>query len=129
MKILILFLLFAALAYGQRADFYKEDITFRLDSVSFDVDGYYWFANRNTLPVNSDIFYPFPQNTGGAIDSVRLYNISAGQMTKYKQEGNFGISFQLFIAPKDSLLFQIGYRQQVKNDSAVYILKATAGLG
>jgi len=129
MKILILSLLFAALAFGQRADFYKEDITFRLDSISFDVDGYYWFANRNSQPVNSDIFYPFPQNAGGVIDSVRLYNISAGQKTKYKQEANFGISFQLTIPPKDSSLFQIGYRQQVKSDSAIYILKTTRNWG
>ena len=113
----------------QRADFFREDITFRLDSTSFDVDGYYWFANNSAETVTSDIYYPFPNNSGKLIDSIRLLNISTGQNSDYKLEGRYGISFDLNIAPSDTVLFQIGYRQQIIGDSAIYILKSTQGWG
>jgi hypothetical protein len=128
-KIFCLVLFFTCFAFGQRADFFKEDLTFRIDSVHFDVDGYYWFANHSGKPVVSDIFYPFPYYAGGKIDSIRLFNISAGQKTKFRLEGNNGISFIMHIAPLDTVLFQIGYRQKLNSDSAVYILKTTKGWG
>lgn len=121
--------IFTSFTFGQRTDFFKEDLTFRLDSVHFDVDGYYWFANHSDKPISSEIFYPFPYYTGGKIDSVRLYNISAGQKTRFRMEGINGISFILHIAPLDTVLFQIGYRQKLNSDSAVYILKTTKGWG
>lgn len=129
MNKIFLLLFFTSFAFGQRADFFKEDLTFRLDNVYFDVDGYYWFTNHSDKPVISNIFYPFPHYAGGEIDSIRLYSISAGQKPKYRKEGNNGISFILYIAPLDTVLFQIGYRQKLISDSAVYILKTTKGWG
>ncbi len=128
-KILFIVLAICLTASGQRADFLKEDITFRLDKVYFDVEGYYWFANNSSKPVNSEIYYPFPEYKGGVVDSIRLYNISAGQKTRYKLEGANGISFHLFIPPHDTVLFQTGYRQKISGDSAVYILRTTKGWG
>ncbi|MCL5031369.1 MAG: hypothetical protein M1480_20390 [Bacteroidetes bacterium] len=128
-KISWLLLFICSFAYGQRANFFKEDITFRLDSIHFNVEGYYWFANNSDKPVSSDIFYPFPNSSGEKIDSIRLFNISAGQKTHYKLEGSNGISFDLFIAPHDTVLFQIGYRQELTSDSAEYILRTTQGWG
>jgi hypothetical protein len=122
-------LFFTSFSFGQRADFFKEDLTFRLDSVYFDVDGFYWFANHSNKPVISNIFYPFPYNAGSEIDSVRLYDISAGQKPRYRKEDNNGISFVLHVAPLDTVLFQIGYRQKLNSDSVVYILKTTKGWG
>ena len=121
--------LICSTAFGQRADFFREDITFRLDSIHLNVEGYYWFANHSDKQVNSNIFYPFPNYHGEKIDSIRLYNISAGQETLYKLEGANGISFDLFIAPHDTALFRIGYRQKLFGDSAVYILRTTQGWG
>ena len=130
MKIFLCLLIFIpTLSFGQRADFFREDITFRLDSIHFDVEGYYWFANPASNAINSEIFYPFPYYSGQFIDSIRLYNISLGQKTKYNLEGSTGISFLLQLAPHDTVLFQIGYRQKLIGDSAVYILKTTKAWG
>ncbi|MFA4923678.1 MAG: hypothetical protein WC557_05750 [Ignavibacteriaceae bacterium] len=128
-KSFYLFFLISLFAFGQRADFYREDITFRLDSVSLDVEGYYWFANHSDIAVKSDIYYPFPNYRGETIDSIRLYNISAGHKSTFIREGEQGISFILTITPFDTVLFQIGYRQKIIGDSAVYILRTTQGWG
>jgi hypothetical protein len=126
-----LFLLFnlCSLTYGQKADFFKEDITFRLDGFHMDVEGYYWFSNNSNNSIATDIFYPFPRSFGDTVDSIRIYNISAGQKHRYILEGTNGISFYLFIAPHDTAIFQIGYRQKLISDSAVYLLKTTQGWG
>lgn len=128
-KILYLIILHCSFAFGQRADFFREDVTFRLDGVYLGVEGYYWFSNHSDKPVHSDIFYPFSNRSGEKIDSIRLYNISTGRKTGFTLEGGHGISFELFVEPWDTVLFQIGYRQKLKGDSAVYILKTTQGWG
>jgi len=116
-------------ALGQRADFFKEDITFRLDATYFRVEGYYWFANHSAAPLNSEVYYPFPTYAGDQIDSIRIYNISAGRESGFKREDKFGISFVLHLASLDTAMLQIKYRQKLTADSAVYVLKTTQGWG
>jgi hypothetical protein len=115
--------------FGQRADFFREDITFHLDGNRLDVEGYYWFWNTSNTPIASDIFYPFPYRFGDEIDSVRLYDLSRGQRVQYRFDGTNGISFSLSIAPRDTTVLQIGYRQKLVGDSAMYILRTTQGWG
>jgi hypothetical protein len=125
-----LFIMLNSLAFGQRADFFREDITFRLDGIYLDVDGYYWFTNHSAgQEVHSEIFYPFPVGADGKVDSIRLDNISTARKVKYRLEGGHGISCNLFIAPLDTVLFRIGYRQQIDSDSVGYILTTTQGWG
>ena len=80
-KALYFILIISTISFAQRADFIKEDITFRLDSLYLDVEGYYWFANNFDKAVINEIFYPFPDLPGGTIDSIRLFNITGGQST------------------------------------------------
>jgi hypothetical protein len=114
-----------AAVFGQRADFFKEDITFRLDGFFLNVEGYYWFSSHSDKPVNSDIYYPFPYDAGQPIDSINIFNISIGQETRFKKEGKYGISFTLQLASLDTVLLRIKYKQKLNADSAVYILKTT----
>ena len=116
-------------AFGQRADFFKEDITFRLNGHYFNIEGYYWFSNHSNETVDSEIYYPFPTYSGDQIDSIRVFNISSGRETSFNKEDNYGISFLLHLEPSDATLFQIKYRQVIEADSAVYILKTTHGWG
>ena len=78
-KTFALIILSAAALFAQRADFFREDITFRLDNGRMDVDGYYWLANNSALTVRSEIFYPFPKHQVDEIDSIRVFNISRGE--------------------------------------------------
>ena len=128
-KFLLLLFFLSSFCYGQRADFFQEDITFHLNKSQFDVEGYYWFTNNSDKPIISNLFYPFPNYSGEKIDSIRLFNISGGENLHYNIEGNHGISFNVYIVPKDTILLQIGYRQEIKSDSASYILKSTKAWG
>jgi len=128
MKRKITFLIFICpLLYGQRADFFKENITFHLDSIYFSVEGYYWFSNNSNKSNYADIFYPFPNYSDEKIDSINVFNVSAEREIKFIKEGIHGISFNLFIESFDTVLFQIRYRQRLNSDSAVYILRTTQG--
>lgn len=128
-KAICLLSLLSSFAFGQRADFYKEDITFRLDGIHLRVEEYYWFTNHSEKPVISEIYYPFPTYAGDQIDSIRVYNISAGRETRFNKEDKFGISFMLQLASLDTAWLQVKYRQKLHADSAVYILKTTQGWG
>lgn len=128
-KIYFLLLLLGSSSFGQRADFFKEDLTFRLDGVFLSVEGYYWFANHSDRSVNCDIFYPLPDYAGAQFDSIQVYNISAGNQKIFKKEGSSGISFLLHLASLDTGLIQIKYRQKLTADSAVYILTSTKSWG
>lgn len=114
---------------GQRMDFYREDITFRLDSTNFSVEGNYWFSNMSDEPVHNYIFYPLPESSKGRVDSFFVYNISGNKRIDFTLRGNEGISFHLNIEPRDTLLLQIYYRQRPVSNPAVYILKTTEAWG
>jgi len=128
-KTFYLLIILCSFSYGQRASFIKEDITFRLDSIHLNVEGYYWFCNDSPTDIASEIFYPFPYTYGEMIDSIRIFNISQGHKHSYQLEGYSGLSFNFYIAGHDTALFQIGYRQKLSKDSAVYILKTTQDWG
>ncbi|MGE5497203.1 MAG: hypothetical protein ACM3Q2_03995 [Syntrophothermus sp.] len=122
-------IIISSFVFGQRGDFFREDITFRLNEGCLDVDGYYWFANSSRVPVNNEIYYPFAADYGKSIDSIRLYNISAGYLPGWKMEDSGGIYFNLNIPPGDTVLLQIGYRQKLSGRRAQYILQTTQGWG
>jgi hypothetical protein len=119
------FLLLCLPAFGQRADFVREDVTFHCDATALRVEGLYWFANRSGHPVRSELFYPFPELPGGTIDSIRVFSLSAGRRIDIRTGDRHGISFPLFLASFDTALLRIGYRQTCHGDSAVYLLTTT----
>lgn len=118
-----------SLVFGQRPDFFREDITFRLDSTFLSVEGFYWFANHSDATIHSEIFYPFPYEEGEFVDSIRVYHVFDGCEVRYRREGVFGIAFPLHLSGCDTVLLQIRYRQKIKERRAVYILKTTQGWG
>jgi len=90
-----------------------------------DVDGYYFFANNANTPMTSDIFFPFPTRGSNTVDSIRVFDLSRGRKVNYQRDSDNGISFVLSLTPHDTGLVEIGYRQELSDDSAVYILKTT----
>jgi hypothetical protein len=118
-------LLFCLPAFGQRVDFFREDVTFRLDGLSLRVEGLYWFANHSNRPAHAEIFYPFPDPPERQADSVRVFDLKAGRRIGFKSDGFRGVSFPLALAIFDTAMIQVGYRQICSGDSAVYLLRTT----
>lgn len=129
LKILLLTLLLGTLVSAQDMDFIGEDITFRLDTVSFSVEGHYWFANRSDRNLRGHILYPLPASADGLVDSFYVANITKGRMVSYRKMGKSGISFYAEMAPFDTLLFRISYKQKTGRDSVTYILRSTQQWG
>ncbi len=121
---LLLFIL-SSITFAQTTDFFKEDITFYMDSTYFSANGFYWFANNSGKPIQNNIFYPFPNNSNEKIDSIAVFNLSSERYINFIHEGKHGITFDMFIEPYDTVIFQIKYRQKLNSDSAVYILRTT----
>lgn len=126
---LIYTLLFAySIVFGQQINFFREDITFRLDGDYFRIEGFYWFSNRSDRAVTSEIYFPFPPHSGGRVDSIQIYDLTKGRET-WTREEEFGLAFIVHLEPADTSLFRIKYRQKLNSDSAVYILKTTKNWG
>ncbi|HUI31475.1 MAG TPA: hypothetical protein VLX91_14795 [Candidatus Acidoferrales bacterium] len=124
--VLIFFLLLGSNALCQGVVFSREDITFRLSSKHFIVDGYYWFYNLTAHEVNMSIYYPFPATgNAGTVDSVDIFDIAQESQPKFLGRTETGFSFILTIAGHDTTLYHIAYRQKVAGDSATYILRST----
>ena len=124
-KYYLLFFFLSSTILAQTTDFFKEDITFYMDSIYFRVNGYYWFSNNSDKPIQNDIYYPFPNYSNEKIDSITVFNLSSGINTNFVHQGEHGISFDMFLEPHDTIIFQIKYRQELISDSAVYILRTT----
>jgi len=125
-KALVISLLaLSSFASAQGIIFCKEDITFRLTSKYFLVDGTYWFSNPSGHETESLIYYPFSIAAGtDSVDSVDIVDLSKGFQPRISNRTDAGFSFVLTMAGHDTALYHIAYRQRVSGDSAAYILRS-----
>lgn len=112
---------------AQEIEFYKEDIIFSLSPKYFQVEGIYYFSNVGDKPVNTILFYPFPQDSiYGKVDSVFIMNMNDSTpkdiILKKNSEGVF---YPVKLAPYNMTKFKIYYRQELLNGRAEYILTST----
>ncbi len=120
------FVLLSSPAFCQEIAFTNENITFKLTSTYFYVDGTYWFVNVSDHDATALIYYPLPAtNQGNAVDSVGIFNITEGTQPKISNKTNSGFSFMLSVRSNDTVVYHIAYRQRVVGDSAMYILRST----
>jgi hypothetical protein len=117
--------------HAQRLDFYMEDLNFYLDTNSFKVDGYYYLSNSDTANINQLIFYPFPQKAGlGRVDTIIVYDeMMEKELVVTSAKNNSGVSFPLSVEGLGFRKIRISYRQSLKGNHAVYILKTTQNWG
>lgn len=120
------FLLLASRAVGQEVNFFKEDITFRLTTEFFYVDGTYWFSNPSNRKAEELIYYPIPvAGKNNPVDSIDFFDITQGVQPQISKRKEAGFNFILAIAAHDTALYHIAYRQKLNGDSAMYILRTT----
>jgi hypothetical protein len=111
---------------GQGLDFYKENITLKIDSGFIYVSGIYYL--RNNTKKGASLVYPFPVDPHyGKADSLLIVNLAAGEFIKPLKIGTGGAQFRVGPTLTGEVALQISYRQKLLASRAEYILKSTAG--
>ena len=124
------FILMIVPLFSQNIVFFREDLNFKLEEDRFYVDGLYYFQNVTDDPIHRTLFYPFPiDSIYGKIDSVFVVNpFKTDENTDLKLREN-GASFSINIDPDSSVVYRIGYQQELKENQAEYILTTTQSWG
>ncbi len=113
------------LAYGQKVDFFSEDLTFRLQKEIFEVDGLYFFRNNTALEINQTMIYPFPdvKRYGKILFlSITKAGDTSSMIINQKDQGAL---FIVNLLPGEQAAYHIIYRQQLKSNEAKYIILTT----
>ena len=132
MKHVIIFILLLSfqLIQAHNIQFYQEDIDFKIEENYFYVDGLYYFRNLSNKEINRRLFYPFPQDkVYGKVNSVFVINLQDSLMEVNLQNNLKGSSFTIHIEPDTTAIYRIGYRQELKETKAEYILTTTQTWG
>jgi len=76
--------------------------------------------------MNRSLFYPFPQdNAYGKVDSIFVINTQDTMQVTNLRNSLKGSSFTIHIKPDSTAIYRIGYRQELKESKAEYILTTT----
>lgn len=123
--VLLFFLLLSCLGvHSQRLDFFREDLTFQLDSTHFTVSGQYFFRNNTSSQKRSLISYPFPRLTDGPLfDTILVF--SEENLAIPFQFHDTLISFEIRMQPGSEQAITIIYSQRHNGNYAKYILTTT----
>ena len=128
MKHIIIFILLFSFKFVQAQDlqFYQEDLDFKIEENYFYVDGLYYFRNLSNKVIKRRLFYPFPQDkVYGKVDSIFVINIQDPLKETDLRNNIKGSSFTIHIEPDTIAIYRIGYRQELKETKAEYILTTT----
>jgi hypothetical protein len=106
--------------------FPSEFIDFIIDNNYFSINGMYTFRNTIDEYTNANILFPFAVKTA-LIDSIRIINMKNLKTIVYKKHEQY-ISFNLQMAPYDTIEVNIFYRQQLASKNS-YILTTTKSWG
>jgi len=76
--------------------------------------------------MNRSLFYPFPQDSAyGKVDSIFVINTQDTMQETNLRNSLKGSSFTIHIDPDSTAIYRIGYKQQLKESKAEYILTTT----
>jgi hypothetical protein len=129
MRTPFLFLIFISLCnYGssQGLNFYKENITMKIDPGYFHVTGIYYLKSDRIA--NEILVYPYPVDSlYGAVDSICIYNMTTNKLVKPLKTDSYKTIFNIDFPQAGEQVIQISYRQKLTGNRAEYILKSTIG--
>ena len=127
---ILLILFFITNLFPLDLQFFREDLSFEIKEDHFYVNGLYNIRNTNDKELRQTLIYPFPQDPAyGKVDSLFVMNIIDTTITTNMQYGDKGASFTIQIEPDSTVVYRIGYRQELKSEKAEYILTTTQTWG
>jgi hypothetical protein len=99
--------------------FAREEIVMDVKPGTLEVRGMYHFQCSAKEPLVAGVFYPFP------LDSTHLYPDSIEIREHGFQRQDSGVAFRMRFRPEAEDSFFAYYRQQLKTNSATYIVTTT----
>ena len=120
---LICLILFAVSSLCGQIEFQAEEIDFTIQDSVFIVEGDYYFVNLSNKPINTAIFYPFPDDK--SMGEVIEFSVEESHSIKLIDRSSEGLLIGLTLSANDTLKCEISYRQMILADSIIYILKST----
>lgn len=114
------------LIQAQKPEFFREEISFGIDSLFFTVNGNYFF--RNTTDVNHRYIIVYPvrsNNTAKPIDTIMVFDADdPGQLLKVRVKDTIA-TFEIVMSPRSVKNIRVFYRQYHNKREVRYILLTT----
>jgi len=126
--IIAAFLLFGAVipVFSQQIDFYREEITFELDSLFFTVNGDYYFRNTSDNLLSPKVTFPIASSgSQRLLDTIMVFaqeNLANPVPVTLKDTL---ARFTINLPPESERMFKVIYRQRHNGSAAKYILTST----
>jgi len=114
-------------ALSQQLDFFREEITFELDSLFFTVNGDYYFRNNSDKFLTPTVTFPVADpGSHKPFDTILVFaqeNIVTPLPVVIKDTT---ARFTINLPPRSERMFKVIYRQRHDGQTARYILTTTA---
>jgi hypothetical protein len=110
--------------HAQNIEFYREDIIFKIDGHTAEVNGVYHFCNVGDREIKTRLFYPFPDEAKNLIDTILVMDFEEDS-AKLFHESAGGVYFEIYVPAYDQSACRIYYRQKLISNHFTYILKST----
>lgn len=123
--VLLFFLLLNCLiVHNQRLDFFREVLTFQIDSTNLTVTGRYYFRNNTLNQQRGLISYPLPRLTDGPLFDTILVFSEENHAIPFRLHDTL-ISFEIIMKPGSEQPITIIYSQPRNSNYAKYIFTTT----
>ena len=125
--ILFSILFLSKIIWCQKIEFFREELVFTLDTVSFTVNGDYWFRNASNAGLTPRIYFPVCKTPGKpAFDTIVVYDTTDPDHPITARINDTVAFFSINMPPFSSRCFKIFYKQHHTGSRACYILQTTA---
>jgi hypothetical protein len=116
----------ATFTHAQRIEFFREDISFGIDTVFFSVNGDYYFRNSSDESRSFVIVYPVRSNgTAKPIDTIMVFDQADITHALKVDVKDTLVTFAINMPPHSVKTLKIIYLQRHKGNIVRYILLTT----
>lgn len=114
----------------QNIDCYKENLICEIYNNNFYVNGNYYIPNNKNKPIELIMVYIFPSELElKELDYLLIYDVTNLKDIEYKKNENLNeIQFKVNINSNTEGIFQISYRQKIKNKRIKWVSNAIHSL-
>ena len=110
-------------ATGQIVSFYRENMTFELDSAHMEAKGDLYFRNNSPEPVDKTFFFPVDcHGQSIKVDSITVFDVNKNSYIKPIKRNLAGILFNMKFASKEEKRLKIQYFQDHDGKTTGYIV-------